>query len=68
MTISREDFDAAVRQLEEAVAQNTADLRIQFERIAQMQAELDVLRKASERRSRKKSTSPPIAVAADEQR
>jgi hypothetical protein len=58
-TLSREEFDAVVRELKDA-------LKIQFERIAQMQAELDVLRMASERRSsRKKSAPAPAAIAAD---
>lgn len=66
MTVSRDEFESVVRELRDAVAQNAADLRIQFERIAQMQAELDSLRMAAERRSRKKkSATTPLAVAAD---
>jgi hypothetical protein len=66
MTVSQEEFDAVVRELKEAVAQHAADLKIQFERIAQMQAELDSLRMASERRSaRRKSVAPRPAAAAD---
>ena len=69
MTIPREEIDEVIRRLGDAVAQNTADLRIQFERIAQIQAELDALRKPSARRSsRKKSAQHAIDVAADEQR
>jgi hypothetical protein len=65
MTIPREEFDTVVRELRDAVAQNAADLKIQFERIAQMQAELDSLRMASERASRKKKSAqlPPTAAA-----
>jgi hypothetical protein len=70
MAVTREEFDAAltsVRELSETVAQITADLKIQFERIAQMQAELDSLRMASERASRKKKSAPlPPADAADQ--
>jgi hypothetical protein len=67
MTIPREEFDTVVRELRDAVAQNAADLKIQFERIAQMQAELDSLRMAAERRSRKKKSAQlPPAVAADQ--
>jgi hypothetical protein len=66
MTVPREEFDTVVRELRDAVAQNRADLKIQCERIAQMQAELDSLRMAAERRSsRKKSVPAPAARAAD---
>lgn len=69
MTIPREEFDTVVRELRDAVAQNAADLKIQFERIAQMQAELDSFRMAAERRqSRKKSTASSAAIAADQRR
>jgi hypothetical protein len=71
MTVTREEFDAAltsVRELTETVAQITADLKIQFERIAQMQAELDSLRIAAERRQSRKKKSAPMSpgVAADQ--
>lgn len=69
MTITREEFDAVVTslgELKDAVAQNATDLKIQFERIAQMQAELDSYRFASEKRpTRKKSSPSPVAAAAD---
>jgi hypothetical protein len=66
MTVSRAEFDTVVRELQEAVAQHAADLKIQFERIAQMQAELDSLRMASERRTaRRKSVAAQPMVAAD---
>ena len=69
MTVTRDEFDAALRELKATVDQNTADLKIQFERIAQMQAELDSFRIASERRSRKKKSTPSQpALAADQQR
>jgi len=69
MTVMREEFDAALRELKETVDQHTADLKTQFERIAQVQAELDSLRMASQRRSRKrKSTPSQPAFAADQQR
>ena len=62
-----EDLEAIVRELKDVVAQNTADLKIQFERIAQIQAGLDFLRLASERRSRRKKSAPdelrPAVVA-----
>jgi len=55
--------------LKETVDQHTADLKIQFERIAQMQAELDSLRVASQGRSRKRKSTPlQPALAADQQR
>jgi hypothetical protein len=57
MTVPREEFDTVVRELRDAVAQNRADLKIQCERIAQMQAELDSLRMAAERRSSRKKVS-----------
>ena len=66
--IVREDLEAVVRELKDAVAQNADDLKIQFERIAQIQAEVDSLRMASEKRSRRKKSAPhlfPQAVAAD---
>ena len=67
MTVSRDEFENVVRELRETLAQHTADLKVQFERIAQMQAELDSMRMASERKSRKKKTIPmPPAVAADQ--
>jgi hypothetical protein len=69
MTVTREEFDAALtnlRELEQVVAQNTADLKVQFERIAQLQLELDRNRLASEERSGKKKSTPlPQAAAAD---
>jgi hypothetical protein len=66
MTLSRDEFEKVVGELRDAVAQHGADLKIQFERIAQMQAELDTLRIASQRRSRKKkSVTTPLAMAAD---
>jgi len=72
MTIRREEFDAALaslRELRDAVAQNAADLKIQFERIAQMQAQLDSDRRSDEKRPpRKKSTPSPTAAAADRPR
>ena len=69
MTISRDEFDNVVRELRDAVAKNAADLKIQIERIAQLQAELDLSRRSSERRaSRKKSAPQPTAIAADERR
>jgi hypothetical protein len=69
MTVPRDEFENVVRDLRNAVEQNTADLKIQFERIAQIQAELDSLRMASERASRKKKSTPlPLATAADEHR
>jgi hypothetical protein len=69
MTVPREEFDTVVRELRDAAEQNAADLKIQFERIAQLQAELDCLRMASERRSsRKKSAPAPLASAADARR
>jgi hypothetical protein len=69
MTVPREEFDAVVRELREAVAQHTADLKVQFERIAQMQAELDSNRLALEKRSKRKAaTSLPTALAADKPR
>ena len=62
MTVSRDEFEKVVR----AVEQNAADLKTQFERIAQMQAELDSLRMKSERASRKKkAVTTPLAIAAD---
>jgi hypothetical protein len=68
MTVTREEFDAALREWKETVDQHTADLKIQFERIAQMQAELDSLRIASQGRSRKRKSTPlqPV-LAADQQ-
>jgi hypothetical protein len=67
MTVSRDEFETVVRELRDALAQHTADLKVQFERIAQMQAELDSLRMASARASRKKKSPPtPMAVAADQ--
>jgi hypothetical protein len=66
MTLSREEFETLVRELRDAVERHTAELKIQFERIAQMQAELDSLRMTIERRaSRKKSMSEPLTTAAD---
>ena len=59
---------ASPRQLKDAVAQNTADLAIQFQRIAQMQAELDVLRSALPEKGSARKKSPPDrlrSVAAD---
>ncbi|MDO8794272.1 MAG: hypothetical protein Q7J25_06605 [Vicinamibacterales bacterium] len=59
---------ASLRQLKDAVAQNTADLAIQFQRIAQMQAELDVLRSALPEKGSARKKSPPDrlrSVAAD---
>jgi hypothetical protein len=66
MTVLREEFDAVVRELRDAVAQHTADLKIQFERIAQMQAEFDSHRLT--RSTRKKATPLPTALAADKPR
>ncbi len=72
MSVTREQFDAALeslRELQETVERNTADLKIQFERIAQIQAELDANRLATEKRARRKKSAPlPPAIAADEQR
>jgi hypothetical protein len=67
MTISREEFEgalASLRVLTDAVAQHTLELKIQFERIAQIQAELDSSRGGSQKRSRQKK-SPTVATAAD---
>jgi hypothetical protein len=68
MTITREDLDAilsGLRELKDAVAQNTADLKIQFARIAQIQADVDSLRIGSAKRSlRRKSAPLAPAVAA----
>jgi hypothetical protein len=64
----REDLETAVRELKDAAAQNTANPKIQFERIAQIQAEVDALRLGSDRRSRRKKSVPdhlPPAIAAD---
>ena len=69
MTVSRDEFDSVVNELRDAVAQIKADLKIQFERIAQMQAELDSLRMASAQSSRKKKSAyAPSAIAADARR
>jgi hypothetical protein len=57
-TPSREEFDSVVRELKSTIDQHTSDLRVQFERIAQMQAELDHLRMASERPARRKKSPP----------
>lgn len=61
------EMESAIRELKDAVARNTADLATQFQRIAQMQAELDVIRAASGGNGsrRKKSVPVPAAAAAD---
>jgi hypothetical protein len=41
------ELSAAVQELKDVVAKNTSELHIQFQRIAQMQSELDTIRKAS---------------------
>jgi len=59
---------ASLRELKDAVAQNTADLAIQFQRIAQIQAELDVLRSGLQEKGSARKKSPPHrlrSVAAD---
>jgi hypothetical protein len=70
MTVTREELDAvlaSLRELKDAVTQNSVDLKIQFERISQMQAEVDSLRIAFEKRSSRKKSMPnqlPRATAA----
>lgn len=44
-------LEKRIRQLEELTTSQSRELRIQFERIAQLQAELDILRIRSSRRS-----------------
>jgi hypothetical protein len=68
MTATSDHLAAIVGDLKELVERNTADLKVQFERIAQLQAEVDVLRAASNGSNshRKKfSGSLPAHVAAD---
>jgi hypothetical protein len=64
-----EHLEAVVRELKDAVDKNTADLTIQFERIAQLQAEVDLLRVGSTgKTSRRKKAAPDQltpSVAAD---
>ena len=44
-------LEQRIRQLEELTTSQSRELRIQFERIAQLQAELDILRIRSSRRN-----------------
>lgn len=67
MTRIQEDLERDVCALKEAVDQNRVELQIQFERIAQLQAEVDRLRAAAKpkvARSASESASPR-SVAAD---
>ena len=57
MTVSRMEFESVVRELKATLDQHASDLHVQFERIAQMQAELDLLRMASEPSSRKTASA-----------
>jgi hypothetical protein len=55
-----------VHELKDAVDKNTAELKIQFERIAQLQAEVDLLRAGSNGRgSRRTKPQMAVDVAAD---
>jgi hypothetical protein len=59
MTRIQEDLERDVSALKEAVDQNRVDLQIQFERIAQLQAEVDRLHAAA-----KPKVSPKPSEAA----
>jgi hypothetical protein len=56
MTVSRMEFESVVRELQATLDQHASE-HVQFERSAQMQAELDLLRMASEPSSRKTASA-----------